>query len=159
MKEIQLSQGKTALVDDADFEYLNQWRWSAYKSGKTFYAHRKVRINGKNRMISMHRLILGLTNRKLFCDHQNGNGLDNRRENIRIATPSQNQSNKDAMPKSTSKFMGVSFRKDTQKWQAAISYYGNNIHLGTFVNEVDAARRYNQAAIKVHREFARLNQV
>jgi hypothetical protein len=159
MKEIPLTQGKVALVDDEDFDFINQWKWSACKSGKTYYATRKKRIAGKDKGFSMHRVLLGIKRRYIFCDHKDGNGLDNRRANIRISSRRQNQANKDPLPGRTSKFMGVSFRKDTKKWQVAISYRGHSIHLGTYSDEILAAKTYNKVAIEVHGEFARLNVI
>src|SRR6188768_2332166 len=94
MKEIPLTQGKSVMVDDEDFEFLNQWKWYASKSNNTFYAHRRVGKHG--RFVYMHRLILGIDNisPELFPDHMDRNGLNNQRYNLRIATRSDNNSNR-----------------------------------------------------------------
>jgi hypothetical protein len=96
MKEIQLTQGKVALVDDEDYEYLNQWKWCARK-GKlgTFYAKRTVRNNITNtyKTIYMHRIILNITNRFIYVDHENHDGLDNQKSNIKACTPKENANN------------------------------------------------------------------
>lgn len=91
MKRILLTQGKYALVDDADFEYLNQWKWCAHKIGSIYYVKRGHNWNKKkkcwNEILSMHRVILGLSKGDGICtDHINGNGLDNRHCNLRACT-------------------------------------------------------------------------
>jgi len=92
-----------------------------------------------------------------LVDHINGDGLDNRRANLRLATPSQNNCNKPGFNKS-SKYKGVS-RTDLKKkqWRAVIHYNNEMIHLGRFCNEVAAAKAYDKAAKKYHGEFAYLN--
>jgi len=89
MKKIKLSQGKHALVDSEDFEYLSQWKWCAEKRRHTFYAVRSQWIGGKTKKTSMHRL-LARTPRGMDTDHLNGNGLDNRKANLRSATRKEN---------------------------------------------------------------------
>ncbi len=159
MKEIKLTQGKVALVDDADFEWLNQWKWYARKGVNTFYALRnstddKVRIT-----VLMHRVITGTTDAKIPCDHGDMNGLNNQRYNIRVCTHGQNQKNRTSYAGSSSKYKGVSFHKPTRKWIAQISNNCKLLYLGLFDNEIDAAKAYNEAAIIYHGEFARLNRL
>jgi hypothetical protein len=94
----------------------------------------------------------------LLVDHRNGNTLDNRRTNLRLATCSQNRINSQRdKSKTSSRYVGVSLEKGRGKWLAYISYNGKRIHLGRFDNELDAARAYDLAAVKYHGEFARLN--
>ena len=112
MKEIKLTQGKVALVDDEDFDFLNQWKWCAHKDGNNFYAVRVDYSNGRanKKFLSMHRVLLGLTDPKIFPDHKDGDGLNNQRYNLRIATPSQNVINSKTSGKDkTSIYRGVSF--------------------------------------------------
>ena len=158
MKQIELTQGKVALVDDSDFEWLNQWKWHAQKhhSG-TFYAmHSYVYKGTKRRSLSMARLLLGLQRYdKKEVDHKNRNPLDNCRCNLRIATKDQNQQNKSPHRNSVSKYKGVSWHGN--KWVSRISPNKNTVCLGHFCNEIDAARAYDTKAKEVFGEFACLN--
>lgn len=160
MKTITLTQGQVALVDDADYDKLNKHKWSAVKSGKTYYATRieyipggkgKLRINHK-----MHRVILGITDPKIEGEHENHNGLDNQRHNLRTATHSQNCMNRDAINK-TSKYLGVHWDKESKKWKAALKFKGKQLNLGRYTDEKLAAEVYNRVAIIYHKEFANLN--
>jgi hypothetical protein len=161
MKEIKLTKGKVALVDDQDFEWLSKWRWKAVKGGRktiSFYAMRTA----YKCSISMHRAILNITNPSLKTDHIDRNGLNNQRHNLRIATARQNSQNESLQPGCSSLYKGVSFYKATERWRAYIRIpnikgRGNSLHLGYFKNEIDAAKAYDEAAIKYHLEFASLN--
>jgi len=159
---IPLSQGKEAIVSPEDYDYLMQWRWS-YKSGCCGYALRRKRKNEEDRAqtVYMHREIakrIGLEVDNYYCiDHKNRNGIDNRRENLRLATAEENTRNVGPYPghkkKFSSRFKGVSFKRKSQKW---VSYIGG-LHLGCFNNEEEAARAYDEAAKKKYGEFAFLN--
>ena len=159
MKEIQLTQGKVALVDDDMYEYLNQWKWQVNKNGNKFYAVTSWLINGKYRTINMHRLITNNKNTKMHTDHINGDGLDNRKINLRICTTSQNSMNRGLQINNTTGFKGVNYDKFSNKFRAQIRV--NNIYknLGYYIDPKDAARAYNAAAIKLHGEFANLNKI
>jgi len=162
MKKIALTQGKTALVDDADYEWLNQWKWIANRM-KThhilYYAVRGIAIaKGKQGHQEMHRLILRLQpGDKRECDHRDGDGLNNQRSNLRICTKTQNQQNQRKQKSGSSKYKGVSWRQDYCKWRSRIQLNGKLIHLGYFLSEKAAGTAYNQAASKHFGEFARLN--
>jgi len=154
MKTIQLTQGKVALVDDADYEWLNQYKWHAIKDHNTWYAVRGISRNGSYTTISMHRVILGLEpGDKRETDHKNHNGLDNRQDNIRICTHSQNQQNKSLQKNHSSQFKGVRWHKRCNKWQTQIGHK----YLGLFTSEVEAAKAYDAAAKEYFGEFALLN--
>lgn len=168
MKQIPLSKtGKVnagkhfALVDDEDFEYLNQWNWVAAKSKKTIYAHRTEQTDLKKKTIKMHRVILKLTNSKEQGDHIDHNGLNNQRINLRNTTHSQNQMNKS--PCGLSKYLGVALDSVTKKgktyryWRANIRVENKLIHLGQFKTEIDAAIARDIASKKYFGEFANLN--
>jgi len=158
MKRIQLTQGKFALVDDADFEWLNQWKWYAHKERNTFYAMRNVRVGLRWKHVYMHREILGLGfDDKRQGDHINMDGLDNRRVNLRIATHVENGRNRGKQANNTSGYKGVRWHKHAKKWQARIEVNGKCKHLGYFIAPEDAARRYDKAARKYHGEFANVN--
>ena len=160
MKEIQLTKGQVALVDDDMFDYLNQWKWyaSEQKNGK-FYAARKIKLNSKRTSIMMHRLIINNTDSKLHTDHINGITLDNRKINLRICTNSQNQMNKNAQVNNKNGFKGVSYNKEKKKYEVSITANCNKIFLGRYDNIIHAAKAYNKAAVKYHGEFANLNKI
>lgn len=149
MKRIKLTQGKFALVDDADYEMLNKWKWCAIKSGKNFYAQRY-------HSIIMHREILQ-TPKGLETDHIDGNGLNNQRSNLRIATHSQNGKNRGKCNNNTSGFKGVSWNKKNKRWQANIKINGKRKYLGEFTSKELAHIAYCEACTKYHGEFANLN--
>lgn len=152
MREIQLSKGKTAIVDDADYDWLSQWKWRYGFKGYP-KAHIWNDERTKRRTIEMHRLIMGEP-AGLQVDHINGDPLDNRRENLRLATNAQNQMNR-RKTNGTSQFKGVSFYSG--KWHAYIERDGIKRKLGTFTNEIDAAQVYDKNAKELFGAFARLN--
>lgn len=159
MKEIQLTQGKVALVDDADLIYLNQWKWYASKVKNVYYAKRNSYENGVNKNIKMHRQILNILDAKgIEGEHKDGNGLNNQRSNLRIATRSQNNANIPSRDKSSSKYKGVTYCKRDGNWEATITKNRVKTYLGRFEIETDAALAYNKKAVEVHGEFARLNE-
>lgn len=156
MREIQLTRGQVAIVDDEHYEYLSQWKWYAVKYADTFYARRSIHwcFNGKQKAktILMHREIIGISG--LLVDHINRNGLDNRTENLRLADRSQNQMNKCCWSKSGLK--GV-YRASRNRFWAEININRNVIRLGSFKNPEDAGRAYDDAAIKIFGDRALLN--
>lgn len=158
MKHIPLTQGQQAIVDDADFDWLNRWKWRALKSGKTFYASRAVQRGLRRKTIYMHRFILGLGDGDTReADHIKGDGLDNRRSNLRIATHAENSANRRLSKNNTSGYNGVSWRKREKKWRAQIKVGQKHISLGRYDDPIDAARAYDKAARKHFGEFARTN--
>lgn len=147
---------KEILIDDVDYQFLNQYKWQVLKNTNrnTFYA--TSRQNGKT--VYMHRLLLGLTNRKTVADHIDLNGLNNQRTNLRAASIMQNNCNRDGEKNHSSKYKGVHWEKQTGKWRASIGINGRELKLGRFINEEDAAIAYNIKAIEWHGEFAYLNK-
>lgn len=159
MKEIQLTQGKVALVDDDTYDYLNQWKWYANNLNGKFYAVRNLRINKKYvKSILMHRFIMS-TNKGLVVDHLNGDTLDNRKCNLRNCTHGENLKNQKISIKNTSGYKGVSWNKNHKSYEAKINNNNITIQIGNFKNIIDAARAYNEAAVKYHGEFANLNKI
>ena len=157
-KQIPLTQGKFAVVDDEDYDWLMKYKWCARKrvDGITWYACRKIYVDGRWYQQQMHRLILNPPE-YLVCDHINGDGLDNRRTNLRLATTKQNVRNRRLSSNNTTGFKGVSVPTSGNKYQAQIRVDGRLIFLGLFSNKIDAALAYNEAALKYHGKFARLN--
>ncbi len=156
---IPLTRGKYAIVDPDDFLHLSKEKWCASRNRGIFYAVRGVKgSNGKQRNIPMHRLILKVPH-NMFVDHINRNGLDNRKANLRPATHAQNSCNRAKRGNRTyaSKYKGVTSRSNSKTYQANIRVNGHPISLGSFDDEVKAAKAYDRAAKKYHREFAVLN--
>ena len=159
MKEISLTQGKVALVDDADYEWLNQWKWyaSSIQSSYScrFYAKRRVR---KGVLEYMHRLILELQrNDNREVDHIDGNGLNNQRSNLRVCTHKQNRQSSRKRKIGASRYKGVCWNRRRHKWCSYIYVNEKLIHLGYFDSETDAALAYNHAALNHFGKFALLN--
>ena len=156
MKGIQLTQGKIALVDDEDFEDLNQWEWYAAKNNNTFYAKRGIYSEGKRRQVLMHRQILNPPD-DMQIDHEDHNGLNCQKNNLRHCTVSQNHWNSQLYRSNTSGFKGVSWEKESGKWVSYIKFNGKTKNLGRYFSKQQAALAYNKAAINLFGEFAYLN--
>lgn len=160
MKEIPLTQGRVALVDDANYGWLNQWKWCAARAScqYLFYATRNVRTSGHRYYEHMHRAILGLQpGDGKQCDHVDGDGLNNQRSNLRISSQTENMHNRRKLIVGTSKYKGVCWYRRERKWRARIRVNRKLISLGYFASETDAALAYNRAARKHFGDFALLN--
>ena len=159
-KEIPLTQGKIALVDDEDYERVNQYKWCAVRYGDNFYANRNGGKAGKlNRtfIVKMHREVLG-DPADMIVDHINHNGLDNRKANLRIVTKEQNLWNsRKNISYGTSIYKGVTFFKRDNRWRAYITYKKKHIFIGSFPDEQAAAKAYDEKAKQLFGEFAYLN--
>ncbi|OPY76757.1 MAG: AP2 domain protein [Syntrophorhabdus sp. PtaU1.Bin153] len=161
MIEIPLSRGKIALIDDEDYALISPYKWWASKdrSGKLWYATTTLKIQEKWGHMKMHRLILGAP-LSMDVDHCNHDGLDNRRQNLRICSRTENNRNQRPLRGGTSIFKGVHFSRDTGSWAAQISKGGGPAtHLGLFATEVEAAEAYNRAAVEFYGEFAEINHI
>ncbi len=153
IRYVALTQGKFALVDAADYEWLNQYKWYVSKGhADKCYAMCHA---GRRRPIRMHRLLMKPP-AGLVVDHIDGNGLNNRRSNLRICTQAQNLRNRPGRS-ATSRFKGVSFDKRRNLWAACISQKDRTIHIGYFEDEIEAAIAYDLRAIVLAGEFAYLN--
>lgn len=163
MKIIELTKGKVTVVDEKDFAWLSRFSWFVEcptNSPHLVYAVRKIRKpNGKYGRRLMHREITGAPD-GVEIDHHNGDGLDNRRKNLRPATPSQNQANaRKHADAQHSIYKGVTWHKGNEKYQASIQFQKRRHYLGHFSNQTHAARAYNAAAIKFFGDYARLNKI
>lgn len=154
-KEVILTQGRVAVVDDNWYDSVMEHSW-CYDTNYKGYEYATCKV-GKI-TVSMHRLIMGLQpGDSRIVDHINGNGLDNRAENLRVCTKSQNSAYSRSRGGS-SKYKGVSRCKDG-KYQAYIHKDYKKFHIGTFDTEEDAAIMFNKTAINMYGEFAKLNQI
>jgi HNH endonuclease len=157
MVEVPLTQGKVALIDDEDAERVLVYKWCAWWNGKRWYVVAHEPGTGKNgRTVLLHRFIMSAP-RGIVVDHRNMNGLDNRRENLRLATDSQNKCNRGRQRDNKSGFKGVSWFKPAKVWIAQIKYKRVGYYLGYYKTAEAAAHAYDAAARKLHGEFARVN--
>ncbi len=154
MREVILTSGEISLVDDSDFNFVNQFRWRALRTPRTTYA--RATINGK--VVLMHRILMQ-TPVGMHTDHLNSNGLDNRRENLRVCTQTENKRNARPAQGKSSPYKGVSLIKGTKtpKYSCKIYVDGKLRHLGTYSSPVHAALRYDHEARENYGEFAYLN--
>jgi hypothetical protein len=158
VKRIELTQGKVALVDDEDYEWLSKWSWCYFKYPKasTGYASRTDRSGGKQRKVLMHREILHAGEGEIV-DHRDMDGCNNVRSNLRLASKSQNNANRYRQKNTVSRYKGL-FRSGRKRpWGAQITVDGRRIRIGYFDTEEEAAMAYDAAARKYFGEFARLN--
>jgi len=153
MRQISLTQDKFVMVDDWNYNWLNQWKWFAQKSKNGYYAARMITYKGKRKLIPLHRLVMD-TPIGYEVDHIDHNGLNCQEYNMRNCTHQQNNIN--TKPWGKSKYMGV-FITQGRYIQAKIQSNNKAIHLGSFKTEKLAAHAYDKAAVKYHGEFANLN--
>jgi hypothetical protein len=158
MKEIPLTHGQVAMVDDADYDWLMQWDWKAQYANNThgWYAVRYDCSLGECAVVRMHRVILG-AKKSEFVDHIHHNGLDNRRTEIRLCTFNQNGHNRRMYLNNTTGFKGVSYEKQRDKYRARLQVNGKMVSIGRYLTPELAAAAYDAAAIKYFGEFALTN--
>lgn len=161
--KLKLSNGGYALIDRVDLDRIKHLKWSRGWMGKNYVGANipkrfSCRDDGIWDKIILHRFIINAP-KGFHVDHINGNPLDNRRKNLRVCTPAQNQFNSRKKSKATSKFKGVSWFKRDGCWRAYISKDWKQIHIGYFRNEISAAKAYNRIAKNIFGKFAFLNKV
>ena len=151
VRYIPLTKGKFAIVDAADYERLNRYKWCAMKGGAKLYA---CRTTGR-RTILMHRFLMNPP-KGMVVDHIDGNGLNNRRSNLRICTHQQNMCN--TRPKGKgSRYKGVCWDKNRKQWIVVVRCGERHVHVGRFDDETEAARAYDRKAFELFGEYAYLN--
>lgn len=151
---VPLTQSREAVIDVNDACMLSSWNWCLRSGPRGVYAGRGQIIEGRRCTVYMHRVILGAPDH-LHVDHINGDGLDNRRANLRTATLAQNRWNEGVRRNNLSGFKGVSFVAAKSKWRAEINAAGRKLHLGYFATAEEAGAAYKAAAEDLHAEFAR----
>ncbi len=160
MKEIKLTRGMVAIVDDEHFDWLNTWKWYAHKGRNTFYAARHIKEPGQKRVtIFMHILLTGGQRAGKVVDHKDGNGLNNTDDNIRVCSYSQNQTNSPDRKLGAAGFRGVTIGKGKKKYIAQIRKEGKKVNLGSFYTAEEASDAYNKAAALSHGEFAAVREI
>jgi hypothetical protein len=152
--EIILPSQHIVLIDDEDFELVSKYRWFVHYSHRMIYARGYLIEDWQSKQKQMHRLILGVSSKEQI-DHKNRNGLDNRRKNLRIANPSQQNYNKDHWGKKN-RFKGV-HKLPSGRFRAFGRQNGKQIHLGVFDTEIEAAKTYDEFTKEIAGEFAKLN--
>lgn len=159
MREIKLTQGKFALVDDDNFEYLNQFKWYAWKENYVYYALRHPPRDMKiQKTIRMHREILKLSDGDgIIVDHINRDGLDNRKCNLRRVSSQVNVINRGLRSTNKSGYVGVCWHKRVKKWSATLCFNGKKIHCGYSDDKILAAQKRDEFALKYFGEYATLN--
>jgi hypothetical protein len=158
MKRIKLTRGKHTIVDDDDFERLSKHKWQAVKGGKKLISWRACRsetVNGKKKHIPMSNEIMP-PQKGFVVDHKNNDSLDNRKENLRFATLSQNQHNKRKQT-GNHRFKGIYFNKRYKIYSASINFNYKARHIGYYKTDVEAAKAYDVVAKELFGEFANLN--
>ena len=159
LAHIMLTKGHTCILNVEDLSLVSEFNWRSEIALKpngeirTVYAVRKPRVSETYTCtVRMHRIILNCPD-NLQVDHVNGNGLDNRRENLRIVTESQNTQNQRIKSSNKSGHKGVFWHKHRNKWMAQIGIEGRQIYLGSFINIEDAVFEYERASEKLHKEY------
>lgn len=158
--EIEIS-GYKVLIDDEDWERVKQYRWhlnkSYFRRTGNFYFRTRPYTNGKRSCLMLHSYIFGRIPKGLYLDHINRNTLDNRKKNLRLATPQQNKYNQKCRKDNTTGYKGVSVQTHCKKYIVRIVHNGKRHSLGTYSDPVEAARVYDKKAIELYGEFACTN--
>lgn len=145
----------TAVIDASDFDLVSRHHWRPLVRRNTTYAATTIPIDGVRVVVRMHRLILGITDPKILCDHEDRNGLNNTRSNLRVATTQLNAGNSVGWARRASRHKGVTFYPRSGKWQVRCA----GSYIGLYATEDEAGRAYNTAAVDLFGEFARLNAI
>jgi hypothetical protein len=151
---IPLTKGYEAVIDAADVHLVSGCNWYANTDGHTVYAQRGAYADGVQKTTRLHRVLMSVDD-GLLVDHRDGDGLNNRRSNLRVATRAQNNRNQRLVVRNSSGFKGVSWDKHERKWQAQIRMNNKTHNLGRYRTPEDAHAAYCEASTRLHGEFAR----
>lgn len=153
---VPLTRGYEAIIDAEDVPLVEGFNWWASPGKNTFYAARsgKTQPDGSRPYIAMHRQIM--REPPMFVDHRDGNGLNNRQVNLRVATNGQNKQNSAINRNNTSGFKGVHLRSDFSKWVARIEANGKRVTIGSYATPEEAAAAYADASVRLHGDFGRI---
>jgi len=154
MRKVSLTNGGVSLVDDQDFSKVSGYKWFRKRND---YNGEVAVTTGRPREY-LHRLVMEAP-KGMNIDHINGNGLDNRRKNLRICTPAENSRNSKIYSNNTSGFKGLTWHKGSKRWIVRLTKNYKRIHIGYFTDVLEAAKAYNAAAIKHFGGFAKLNKI
>jgi len=152
LKYIKLTKGHTAIIDDEDYEKVSEFKWCYHNQG--YAAGRR-----NKKYLLMHRIILEVTDPKVFIDHIDCNKLNNQKNNLRIVTHQLNQANRPRPRQNTSNYKGVSLVSYSKTWRARIMFNYKEINLGTYASKHEAAKAYNKKALELFGEYAYLNKI
>ena len=153
---MELNNGFKTLVDLEDLSRLSKYRWYAAKANGNFYVRATMETK---KSMAMHRFLMNLDDRDRFIDHIDGNTLDNRKSNLRVCNNQENCRNRGVAQKTISGFKGVTPVKGSSKWLTQIVVDGKVKYGGRFLTAIEAAKKYNELAVKYFGEFARLNKI
>ena len=156
--KIYMKHNRVGFFDIEFLDVVKQYHWCSCKDGNTYYMKAYAKIDGKRTNIKLHRLIMGSPEGKVI-NHKDHNGLNNRKYNLEICTHVENSRYANLSKVNTSGYKGVYWHKRGAVWCAKIKYCDKAIHLGSFKNKIDAAKAYNEAALKYHGQFALLNVI
>jgi hypothetical protein len=153
MKEIQLTQGKVAYIDDDDFDRVSKYKWRAYKCRYTYYAITRYEHTPPYSQVSLHRFLMDCDKDKVV-DHIDGDGLNNQKSNLRIVSIQQNCSNRiNLMKNNTSGYRGVYWKLPHKRWNSCIRFKGKLFYIGNFNTPEEAARAYDKKAKELFGEY------
>lgn len=158
VKTIKLTKNKETLVDDEDFEMLNKFKWYADKAYGTYYAARYIRSTTSKKgwtSLRMHRAIMG-KNKGKEIDHIDGDGLNNKKSNLRVCSHAENMKNRGKQKDNSTGFKGVWYNKRNNKYIAEITVNGKKTWLGQKTTAEEAYKLYAIGCIKYHKEYAKL---
>jgi hypothetical protein len=150
-----LTKGHIAIIDAEDAQIIDGFNWYAKVKPRSVYACRMERINGKSKIVFLHRVLINAPD-DMEVDHISGDGLDNRKLNLRLATHAQNQHNQRIAINNTSGYKGASWDKTKRKWKAYIRFNGRLSNLGYFATSEAASEAYKAASAQLHGNFGRI---
>lgn len=149
MEEIKINKGFVVLIDKENLNKIMNMKWYVVKKGSIYYAAHTYYYKGKSKRLYMHRYLMDETNPKIHVDHINGNGLDNRKLNLRSVTAIENGRNRGKQSNNKSGYKGVYWNKQKNKWHSVLRHMGKKIHLGFYDDAKSASESYYKKAKEI----------